>query len=170
MPPAADPPDDSQRFLDAMRRIVQALRVADRQAHRSAGLSGAQLFVLRCLQRAAQPLDLRTLAERTRTHHSSVSVVVQRLVEHGLVTRTSDPHDARRAAVQLSPLGRRALRTAPAAPQQALVEHLEALPAATRRRLAREMIRLAAAVAPADAPAPMFFDTDKPERAARRRA
>jgi DNA-binding MarR family transcriptional regulator len=170
VPTATAPPDDSQRFLDALRRIVQALRVADRQAHRSAGLSGAQLFVLRCLQRAEGPLDLRTLAERTRTHHSSVSVVVQRLVEHGLVTRANDPADARRAALQLSALGRRVLRNAPVAPQQALVAHLQSLPAATRRRLAREMVDLAAAVGPSDAPPPMFFDADKPERSARRRA
>lgn len=166
--PAAD---DSQVFLDALRRIFQALRVADRMAHRAAGLSGAQLFVLRCLQRAERPLDLSTLAARTRTHHSSVSVVVQRLVDHGLVLRTRAADDARRAEVQLSARGRRALRTAPAAPQQALVAHLDRLAPTTRRRLARAMVRLAAAVQPGDAPAPMFFAAHKPEAApARRRA
>ncbi|MEO8602339.1 MAG: MarR family winged helix-turn-helix transcriptional regulator [bacterium] len=166
-PPVAD---DVQILLDAFRRIVQALRVAERGAQSSVGLSAAQLFVLRALERERRPLDLRALAGRARTHHSSVSVVVQRLVERGLVSRRRASDDARRAQVALTAAGRRVLTAAPEAPQAALIGYLSTRPAATRRRLARELERLATAVCPAGAPAPMFFADDASRAPARRRA
>jgi len=161
---------DTQRFLDAFRRIVQALRLAERRAQGVAGISAAQLFVLRAIEPAGAALDLRALAERTCTHHSSVSVVVQRLVERRLVTRRRAAHDARRVLVALTAAGRRVLVSAPAAPQERLIAHLAARPLPTRRRLASEMERLAAAVGAASTPAPMFFaEESAPGRAARRR-
>src|SRR6476646_1676012 len=91
--PAAPP--DVRLVLDAIRRIIQFLRESSREAERRAGLSGAQLFVLRTL--AESPgLSLNELAERTRTHQSSVSVVVARLAREGLVERGQAPNDARR--------------------------------------------------------------------------
>ena len=64
------------------------LRVASRAAERDVGLGAAQLFVLHKLEEAPR-LSLNELAERTRTHQSSVSVVVRRLVNRGLVARTA---------------------------------------------------------------------------------
>src|SRR5260221_14725566 len=94
--------------LDAIRRIVQALRESSRAAEKHAGLSGAQLFVLQAL--AESPgLSLNELAERTRTHQSSVSVVVTRLSRARLIERSTAPGDARRAELRLSALGRRRL-------------------------------------------------------------
>jgi DNA-binding MarR family transcriptional regulator len=59
--------------LDAVRRIVQALRESSRQAERQVGLSGAQLFVLQKL--AESPASsVNELAARTHTHQSSVSL------------------------------------------------------------------------------------------------
>ena len=162
--PVPETADDIQTFLDAFRRIVQALRVAERAAHRSAGISAAQLFVLRCLAAAGEPLDLRALAARTHTHHSSVSVVVQRLVERGLVSRRRARTDARRAEVRLTAAGQRTLRRAPRAPQQRVIAYLEALPRARRRRLAAEQAALAAAVTSGARPAPMFFGDESPRR------
>src|SRR4051794_8130303 len=70
---------DVRAIMDAIRRIVRVLRVSSRAAEKQVGLSGAQLFVLHKL--ADTPaLSLNELADRTRTHQSSVSVVVQRLV------------------------------------------------------------------------------------------
>ncbi len=161
------PKDDVQTFLDAFRRIVQALRVADRAAQHLAGLSAAQLFVLRCLAAAGGPLDLRSLATRTHTHHSSVSVVVQRLVDRRLVSRRRAAADARRADVRLTPAGKTVLRRAPRAPQERLIAQLEALPAVRRRRLARDMAALSAAVSRSVTPPRMFFEGDAP--ASRRR-
>ena len=77
---------DSARVLDAIRRLVRHLRLADRAAQGELGISGAQLFVLVELGKTGS-LSLNDLAARTRTDQSSVSVVVSRLVDAGLVTR-----------------------------------------------------------------------------------
>src|SRR5215217_2732988 len=65
---------DVRAVLDAIRRIVRVLRVSSRAAEKQVGLSGAQLFVLHKLE-DAPALSLNELADRTRTHQSSVSVV-----------------------------------------------------------------------------------------------
>jgi MarR family transcriptional regulator, lower aerobic nicotinate degradation pathway regulator len=128
------PAGHSRQVLDSIRRIVQLLRESSHEAGKH-GLSGAQLFVLRTL--AESPgLSLNELAERTRTHQSSVSVVVARLVEHGLVERAKAPHDARRMQLKLSADGVDRIRSAPRTAQERLVAAIDALPQAARARLA----------------------------------
>src|SRR3989442_1394745 len=96
-------------ILDSIRRIVRVLRVASRAAEKDFGLSAAQLFVLHALAEGPA-LSLNEVAERTRTHQSSVSVVVQRLVDRGLVVRDSVAGDARRKGLSLTPAARPLLR------------------------------------------------------------
>src|SRR5579862_3620047 len=92
---ARPPGPRTREVLDAIRRIVQALRESSRLAEARVGLSGAQLFVLRSV--AESPgLSLNELAERTRTHQSSVSAVVMRLAREGLVEKRTADVDARR--------------------------------------------------------------------------
>jgi len=55
-----------RRVLDAVRRIVQVLRVSSRAAEKLVGLSAAQLFVLHRLEET-QAISLNELAERTLT-------------------------------------------------------------------------------------------------------
>jgi len=124
----------TRRILDSIRRIVQILRESSREAEKL-GLSGPQLFILRTL--AETPgLSLNELAERTRTHQSSVSVVVARLVEQQLVSRNTAADDARRAELRLSPEGLERISTAPRTAQERLVAAVDALPQASRMRLA----------------------------------
>jgi DNA-binding MarR family transcriptional regulator len=97
-------------------------------------LSGAQLFVLQ--QLGERPADsVNELAERTHTHQSSVSVVVRRLVERGLVVRTPAPDDGRRVRLDLSPRGRSTLRRTRPVAQLTLIHALGRLGPGQRQRL-----------------------------------
>jgi DNA-binding MarR family transcriptional regulator len=145
--------------LDSVRRIVRTLRVAARAAEKEVGISGAQVFVLHALARGPV-LSLNELAERTRTHQSSVSVVVQRLVERGLVERTPVPGDARRTALSLTAAARRVVKDAPDAPTEVLIAALERMSAGQRTRLAEGLIRLVEALGASDEPATMFFEDE----------
>ena len=150
------PAADVRAALDAFRRIVRALRM-DR-AGRPRGLSSAQLFAL---QRIAEHpgASINDLAALTFTHQSSVSVVIQRLVEQRLVVRRVSAADRRRHSLELTAEGRRLLRRAPAAVQEGLIAALSTLPAAERRALARSLEKIARVVAPEDAAhPPMFFE------------
>src|SRR4051794_10506671 len=162
-PHISDPVSNTRVVLDAVRRIVQALHESSRWAEKHLGLTGAQLFVLQKL--AESPcLSLNELAARTHTHQSSVSTVVARLVERGLVARVAGESDARRVELRLSADGRKLIRRAPNLPQQRLIRGIERLPAARRRALAASLDALTNAMALSDGNAVMFFDAGRRRR------
>lgn len=127
--------------LANIRRLDRGLRLAAREVERDTGLSAAQLFALEHLDDAA-PLSLNELAKRTFTDRSSVSVVVDRLVEAGYVNRTTDPTDRRRAQVRITPRGRQILERAPTAPTDQLLHALRRLPVSVVVSLGKSLARL----------------------------
>ena len=149
--------------MDALRRLVRALRTAARDAERAHAVSAAQLFVLREL--AASPgLSFGALAERTHTRQSSVSEVVARLVEARLVDRTPSSADGRRRELTLTARGRTIAEAAPATMPERLVQSLDALPATTRRALADGLQQWVDAAGLADVAPAMFFERSAPRR------
>ena len=99
------------------------------------------------------------LAERTRTDMSSVSVVVARLAEAGLIARERASDDARRLVLTPTRSGRAAIRKAPRVAQQELIDILEKLPANERKRFAETFAHIVDAMG--GGPAPMFFEDGK---------
>jgi DNA-binding MarR family transcriptional regulator len=150
--------DGTRDILDAVRRIVRTLHESSRASEKAFGLSGAQLFVLQKL--AESPgLSLNALAAETHTHQSSVSTVVSRLVERGLVLRAASPEDGRRLELRVSAEGRRLVSRAPDAAQARLIQAIEQLPAGRRQTLARLLGELTEAMDLGDRTPVMFFDT-----------
>jgi DNA-binding MarR family transcriptional regulator len=154
---------DSQRILDSIRRLVRMLRVSDRQAQAELGVSGAQLFVLTELGKTPA-LSLNDLAARTLTDQSSVSVVVTRLVEAGLVTRDRDDRDARRLVLNLTRSGRALLQKAPPVAQERLFAVFDRLPDDERKRFADTFEEIVENLGGNEGPAPMLFEEDAARR------
>lgn len=152
-----------REVLDAIRRIVRALRIASRATERAAGLSGAQLFVLSKLA-DGKPVSVNEVAARTLTHQSSVSVVVQRLARRRLVKRTRSADDARRLDIVLTDAGRRALQASPDAAQAQLIDALAAMRPARRKALAGLLEEWLAHAGFAGEPATLFFENDRTSR------
>jgi DNA-binding MarR family transcriptional regulator len=148
--------------MDSFRRIVHALR----SSHRAAGdldLTGAQLFVLATLGTAVGPLGVKELAERTRTDQSTVSVVVGRLVDRGLVKRVRATVDTRRVELSLTARGRALQRKTPATvAQEKLADALGQLASSDAATLSRLLKSIVEMMGEADAPAPMLFDESTP--------
>ena len=118
--------EDVGIILDALRSIGRELRLASREAEQRVGVHGAQLHALR--QLADSPsTSLTELAERTHTDISSVSVVVSRLVEQGLVARKAADDDRRRLSLGLTARGRAVVRKAPEAGMSRLLRMMAAL-------------------------------------------
>jgi MarR family transcriptional regulator, lower aerobic nicotinate degradation pathway regulator len=142
--------------LDAVRRLVHAIRSSARRTEQELGISGAQLFVLQ--QLADRPADsLNQLAERTYTHQSSTSVVVRRLVDRGLVSRRPSRQDGRRLEIALSSSGRALLRRSGPAVQTRLLRAMRRLSPGQQRRLASSLRLLIKGMGLAGMPAPMIF-------------
>jgi DNA-binding MarR family transcriptional regulator len=158
---------DSQRILDSIRRLVRLLRLADRAAQNELGLSGAQLFVLQELGKTPS-LSLNELAERTRTDQSSVSVVVTRLVDSGLVARDRDSRDARRLVLTLTKAGQAAVRRSSPAAQERIIEIVETMSAAERKRFADAFEHLVGELGAESGIPPMLFEDDSAGNGGRR--
>jgi DNA-binding MarR family transcriptional regulator len=152
--------EEVQAVLDAIRRIVQALRESGREAEAIVGVSGAQLFVLQVLAQEA-PLCLADVAARTHTHPTSVSVVVKRLVDRGLVGRKRSKTDARRHDLALTKAGRALLASAPRTAQEQLVDGLKALSDRERRGLVKGLGRLIEQAGLGHGAPAMFFEEEE---------
>jgi MarR family transcriptional regulator, lower aerobic nicotinate degradation pathway regulator len=153
----------SQRVLDSIRRIVRFLREGSRLSEKSVGLSAAQLFVLEKLDRG-QPLSLNELAARTLTHQSSVSVVVRRLVERGLVQRRAAASDGRRLELLPTKRGLKLLSRAPSAAQDQVLAAMARLSPKKQRALADSLSALVEELGIDAEAARMLFDDDPPRR------
>lgn len=150
--------NDTRRTMDALRRIVHALRATAAASERDAGVTAAQLFLLR--QIAAHPgSSIGALAARARTAQSFASEVVARLVAGGLVERRVSPTDRRRVELHVTDEGHRvSARHAPTA-QEKLLEGLATLAPHERHELAQSLERWIDAAGLGDAPPALFFET-----------
>ena len=83
------------------------------------------------------PLTPSELAVRERVQRPTVTRVVYRLEEAGLVTRAADPADGRSALVSITPAGRALLAAARTRKDAFLSERLDSLSAEDRATLER---------------------------------
>ncbi|AHG89333.1 regulatory protein MarR [Gemmatirosa kalamazoonensis] len=149
----------SAATLDALRRIVRALRLANSGVEKSTGLSAAQLFVLE--QVAAAPgASLSELAQRTLTDRTSVAAVVDRLASRGLVERRRSDVDRRRVEILPTESGRGTLEHAPHPPTRRVLMALETLDDRQLQRLAVSLTRLVRSMGLSDEPSVMLFEED----------
>ena len=137
--------DVGSALLDALRAVGRELRVAEREAEQQVGLPPAQVHTLRQLgERPAT--SLAELAERTHTDPSSASIVVQRLVERGLVARTAASDDRRRTELAVTSAGRAVLRRAPYSAADRVAEALSEIGPQRAATLTRGLEALARAL------------------------
>lgn len=152
--------NDVRRVADSIRRIVKELRMSSKTAERATGLSGAQLFVLQRLETKA-PLSVNELAELTFTHQSSVSVVVQRLVQKKLVVRSRSVRDGRSVELTLTPKGRLLSGRAPEAAQQRMFSAVSTLGKSDRQKLAALLETVVSEMGLKAEPVELFFEESK---------
>jgi DNA-binding MarR family transcriptional regulator len=145
-------------ILDSLRHIVRSLRASSSESKKRQKMSGAQLFVLQQLA-DGKGLSINELAQRTFTHQSSVSVVVSKLVEKGLVTREASPHDARITLIKLKASGKTKLRLSPKTAQENLISALGRMSAAQKRTLSKLLKTWVLHAGLSGAPAPLFFES-----------
>jgi len=162
--PSAESREDIRGILNALRHIVRDLRLGAREAERSAGISGAQLFVLQTLA-SGHVSSLNDLADRTMTDPSSVSVVVRRLVDRKLVTRKVSKDDARRVELRLTASGKKRLTLSPEPTQAHLLASLRNMTPHELSALTEGLAALMREMGAQEAGPPMFFEEASPRGA-----
>jgi DNA-binding MarR family transcriptional regulator len=159
---ALSPSDEAaRRVLNCVRQLVRALRLYDREAQAKHGLSAAQMFVLHALAESDGALSLNDVADRTATDQSSASVVVQRLVEAGLVSRNPRKEDRRHVDLKLTTQGRAVTRKTPPPAQRKILEAVGDMSPRDRKAFAGLFEGFVAAVGVKGKQAPMLFEDEQ---------
>lgn len=156
-------PSDAQTIMDALRRIVQALRHSSAQSEQTSNITGAQALVLKHVA-AHEGLSINDLAALTFTHQSTVSEVVSRLEARGLLARLRAAEDGRRWELRLTEAGKATVETTIVTAQEKLMKVLQDLPAPQVAQLAEGLEALIGAAGLSDDAPVMFFETQpKPQ-------
>ena len=162
---------DAARAMNSLRRIVRALRAGNSEIERAIGVSSAQLFALRQIARRSGG-SLSDLAASTLTNQSSISEVVGRLVQRGLVTKKVSADDHRRSLLEVTVAGRAALANAPETAQERLLAAFASLSPRKQRQIATDLDELLAAAGLEALEPTMFFEEsfiESPKRTRGRR-
>lgn len=134
--------DSEYELLAELRYALRTFASFSERAARAAGISPAQHQALLAIRGhgSRAPLSIGDLAERLLIRHHSAVGLVQRLVARGLVRRSQDPDDGRRARLSLRPRGESLLQRLSTAHRDELGRigpHIEALLEALRARSVR---------------------------------
>jgi MarR family transcriptional regulator, organic hydroperoxide resistance regulator len=103
--PRLPPLGDVLDFLRLIWAIDHRLQSTSKRMELTLGVTGPQRLVVRLLGRFPG-LTSGQLAEALRVHPSTITGIVQRLEQKGLVNRRTDPRDKRRAFLGLTSKGR----------------------------------------------------------------
>ncbi len=123
---------------DLASRLRLDISRTARRLRQEAGsdLSPSQTAMLATIERHG-PLTPSELAGRERVQRPTVTRVLARLEEAGLVERAAEPHDRRSCLVSASPAGRELLATVRARKDAFLARRIDALEPADREALER---------------------------------
>jgi DNA-binding MarR family transcriptional regulator len=141
MPTTADTALLAHELRETLGRVVRRLRAEP-------GPPLGQHAVLGRLDRDG-PASISDLAAESRMRPQSMAQTVKDLEEAGLVTRRPDPHDGRRAFVELTPAGLQTLLDVRATREDWLMRALESELSAGEREELREALALLARLADA---------------------
>jgi DNA-binding MarR family transcriptional regulator len=91
------PSGDTLQFMQRLWDLVHALEVRSKQMARDLGVTGPQRLVLRIVG-LSPGCTAREISSTLGIHPSTLTGILARLQERGLLSRAVDPDDRRRAS------------------------------------------------------------------------
>lgn len=119
--------DLQMQVLRQFRLIYGSVKQHFLDVEKQCGISGSQLWLLREVA-TAPGTGVSRLAERLSIHQSTCSLLVEKLVGAGLVSKTRSAEDQRRVGLAVTPTGTQLLRSAPGPAEGILPDALKQLP------------------------------------------
>jgi DNA-binding MarR family transcriptional regulator len=155
--PQSDDPA-ARRLIDGIQLLVRRFAIAERADVSCCGLTVAQSATLEAL-RAEGPLRLAALGRRLGITPSTLTRNLDRLLDARLVSRETDPEDARAGRIVLTPAGRKAAEEVARREEKFAQSILERVPAPRREQALAGLADLLLAVHEAtEACCPGAFD------------
>lgn len=115
------------QVLRQFRLIYGSVKQHFREVEKECGISGSQLWLLRQVA-TTTGIGVSRLAERLSIHQSTCSLLVEKLVGAGYVTKTRSTEDQRRVGLEVTVDGKRLLKNAPGPAEGMLPGALKQLP------------------------------------------
>ena len=112
--------------LTALRRILRATELHDREVATSVGLTTAQLRLLKFIK-DTESANAKTLASRVHVSQATITVLLDKLEMKQMIERRVSSMDRRQKLIHTTEIGRDALDAAPDPMQRAFVQRLEKL-------------------------------------------
>lgn len=117
----------TESALRAIRRLLRAAELGEKQLAAATGLTPSQLVVLQEVERRGET-TAGSIATAVQFSQATVTNLVDRLVERGFVLRSRREQDRRQVWVSLTDEGRAALISAPDMMQDHFRTRFEKLP------------------------------------------
>lgn len=136
--------DDNLDFLQALWALDHAMQTASKTMRRTLKVTGPQRLVLRIVSKNPH-IGAGAIARTLHLHPSTLTGVLSRLVERGLLEREADDTDARRARFVVTPKAQTLIEARAGTVEHAVQELLAQEPSAriaTVRVVVDELTRL----------------------------
>jgi DNA-binding MarR family transcriptional regulator len=126
--PASEAPRDLvKQIIFQIRRLIQAKELYTKELNKKYQVSASQLNCLLALYENG-PLPPSQIAKHIMVKSSTVTGIIDRLEQKGLVNRSRTSRDRRVITIELTESGRTLAENAPPPIQQRVIEGLERLP------------------------------------------
>lgn len=130
------------QVITAIRRVIRAVDQHSRTLVESHGLTGPQALILKTLQKGE--LTPGQLASAISLSHGTVTDILNRLEQRGLIQRVKDTKDRRRVLVTLTATGRDHIQHSPPLLQEQFIRRFEQLEDWEQTQLLSSLQRIAA--------------------------
>lgn len=130
------------QVIAALRRITRAIDLHSRLLLKTSGLTAPQLTALQSVRRL-QPVTVGALAREIHLGHATVTGILTRMEDRGLVVRTRGSHDRRSVLVELTAEGDKIVKEAPSPLQERFHQELSRLQEWERTMILATLQRIA---------------------------
>ncbi len=134
--------DLSEQMLVALRRVMRAVDLHSRSLMQSHGLTGPQALVLQVVVRQ-DLISAGELAARISLSQATVTDIVNRLEQRGLLTRERSDSDRRKVMIRSTPDGAALIAAAPPLLQETFVRRFGELKQWEQLQLLASLQRIA---------------------------
>ena len=139
--PKESPPDMVKEIIYQIRRLIQAKELYTKELNKKYQVSASQLNCLLALYENG-PLPPSQIARHIMVKSSTVTGIIDRLEQKGLVQRTRTSSDRRVITIELTDSGTSLAENAPPPIQQKILEGLKRLPESEMKKIVRGLSML----------------------------
>lgn len=132
------PPDLVKEIVYQIRRLIQAKELYNQELNKHYSITAAQLNCLLALYEEG-PLSLSEIAKIIMVKSSTVTGIIDRLEQKGLVQRLRNSPDRRVITIELTSTGRKMVKNAPPPIQQKILDGLSLLTEQEVRRIVESL-------------------------------